>query len=63
MRRYEMVSGAFFAVVALGQLCRAVLSLPVTIDGRSIPVWLSYVAFAITATLAVWAVRFANRAG
>ena len=63
MRRYEMVSGAFFAVVALGQLYRAVLSLPVTIDGRSIPVWPSYVAFAITATLAVWAVRFANRAG
>ena len=41
MRRHEMVSGVFFAVVALGQLCRAVLGLSVTIDGRSIPVWLS----------------------
>jgi hypothetical protein len=38
MRRYEMVSGVIFAIVALVQLIRTVLGWPVQIDLFTVPV-------------------------
>ena len=63
MPRYEWVSGTLFALIAVAQLCRAVLGLPAEVGGKAIPIWLSYVAFAVTAALAVWAIRSAKRTG
>ena len=63
MPRYEWVSGTLFALIAVAQLGRAVLGLPAEVGGNAIPIWLSYVAFAVTAALAVWAMRSAKRAG
>ncbi len=63
MRRYVQVSGAFFAVIALVQLTRAVLGLPVRVGTLGIPVWPSAVAFLLTATFAVWAFRTLRGAG
>jgi hypothetical protein len=57
MPRYEYVSGALFAVIALGQLTRAMLGLPVQIGTVGIPVWVSFIAFAISAGLAIWGFR------
>jgi hypothetical protein len=57
MPRYELVSGVVFTVVALAQATRALLGWPAQVDGVSIPVWVSAVAFLITGTLAVWAFR------
>jgi len=55
MRRYELVSGTMFAILSLIQLARTVLALPVQVDGLSVPVWPSGIAFLITAGLAIWA--------
>ena len=57
MRRYELVSGTIFTIIALAQLTRTVLALPVQVDGLSVPVWASGIAFLIAAILAIWAFR------
>ena len=62
MRRYAQVSGVFFALVATAQLTRTVLGLPVRVAEYSVPVWVSGVAFVVTAALAVWGFRSAKAA-
>jgi hypothetical protein len=57
MSNYQKVSGTAFAVVSAGQLTRAITEWPVRIGTFDLPVWMSYVAFAVTATLAIWACR------
>ena len=57
MRRYEQVSGALFALMAIAQLTRALLALPAQVGTFTIPVWASFVAFVVTGTLAIWAFR------
>jgi hypothetical protein len=59
--RYELVSGALFAVIALAQLMRTVMAVPVRVGAVSVPVWVSLVAFLVTASLAVWAFSTARR--
>jgi hypothetical protein len=61
MRRYELVSGILFSIIALAQLARTLLGWPVQVDGFNVPVWCSGVAFVITASLAVWAFRSTSR--
>ena len=61
MRRYELVSGIFLSIISLAQLTRTLLGWPVQVDGYTVPVWLSGVAFLITAGLAVWAFRSGGR--
>jgi hypothetical protein len=60
MRRYEMVSGIFFSILALAQLTRALLGWPVQVAGFVVPVWFSGVAFLIVCSLAIWAFRSAG---
>ena len=60
MRRYELVSGILFSIVALAQLTRSLLAWPVIIDGFNVPVWGSGVAFLVTGVLAIWAFRSAQ---
>lgn len=60
MRRYELVSGIIFTVIAFVQLLRTVLGWPVQVDLFTVPVWLSGVAFLITGAMAVWAFRSAK---
>jgi len=57
MLRYQIVSGAVFALVAVAQLIRALAGWPVQIGTLDVPVWFSYVAFAGAAGLAAWAFR------
>ncbi len=61
MRRYELVSGTVFSIIALVQLARTLLGWPVQVDLFTVPVWVSGVAFLIAASLAVWAFRSAGR--
>ena len=61
MRRYELVSGIIFTIVALAQITRTVLGWTLQVDGFSVPVWVSGVAFVITGTLAIWAFRSAGQ--
>ena len=60
MRRYELVSGIVFAVIALAQGTRTVAGWPVEVGGFTVPVWASGVAFLIAGSLAVWAFRSAR---
>lgn len=57
MRRYEIVSGILFSIIALAQLTRTLLAWPVQVAGFAVPVWASGIAFLITGSLAVWAFR------
>jgi hypothetical protein len=57
MRRYEQVSGAFFSLLAIVQLTRAVAGWPVQVATITVPVWASVVAFLITGSFAIWAFR------
>ncbi|MBI4502452.1 MAG: hypothetical protein HY700_14990 [Gemmatimonadetes bacterium] len=60
MPRYEHVSGLLFSLIALAQLSRALLRLPAQVGAFTIPVWFSFLAFAVTAGLAIWAFRTAK---
>jgi len=60
MRRYEQVSGALFAFIALVQLTRSVLGWPITVGNTSIPIWGSIVALLVTGSMAIWAFRAAK---
>jgi hypothetical protein len=63
MRRYLLVSGAFFTLLAGAQLLRLLFRWPVQVAGVVVPLWPSALAVAITATLALWAFRAASSAG
>ena len=53
MRPFTYVAVIVFALVALVQLARFVLAWPVSINGVSIPVWVSALAAVVAALLAV----------
>lgn len=57
MRRYELVSGAFFSLLALVQLTRVVLGWPVQVAAVTVPIWASVLACLVAGWLAVWAFR------
>ena len=61
MRRYELVSGIIFTIVALAQLTRTLLGWTAQVEGFSVPVWASGVAFVIAGGMAIWAFRSAGR--
>jgi hypothetical protein len=58
-RRYVVVSGLIFGFVALAQLLRAAMHVPVQIGSAEIPVWASWVAVVVAGSLCAWA--FASR--
>ena len=49
---YARLAGAIFAIIALLQLARAVAGWPVTVGDVTMPVWPSWVAFAVAGGLA-----------
>jgi hypothetical protein len=57
--RYVMVSGAIFGLLALAQLFRAAMQMPVQIGSVSVPVWVSWVAVVLAGSMSTWA--FASR--
>jgi hypothetical protein len=57
--RYVLVSGVIFGFMALAQLYRAVMQVPVQIGSVAIPVVASWVAVVVLGSLCTWA--FASR--
>jgi hypothetical protein len=57
MRRYELVSGTLFSLLALVQLTRAVLGWPVQVAAVTVPVWASVFACLVAGSFAVWGFR------
>ena len=62
MRRYVLVSGAFFCLLAAIQLTRVVMGWPVGVAEVTVPVWVSGLACVIASTFALWAFRTAKGA-
>ena len=63
MRAFLLTTGVTFSILALAQLARLVLALPVQVGGVSVPVWVSLIPLAIAGALATWAFRLARGAG
>ncbi|HVE51004.1 MAG TPA: hypothetical protein VNG69_15480 [Casimicrobiaceae bacterium] len=53
MRPFTTIAVIVFALVALLQLSRFVLAWEVTVNGVAIPIWVSGIAFAVAALLAL----------
>ena len=56
-KKYVVVSGLVFGVVAAAQAIRAFLQLPVHVGSLEVPVWASWVAAVVAGSLCVWALR------
>jgi len=62
-RNYPLVSGALFSLVAIAHLLRLVYRVPVTVDGYTVPMFVSLFGCIVPALLAAWAFRLARSAG
>ncbi len=60
-KSFALLAAVIFAIVAVLHLIRAIAGWPVSIDMISVPIWVSWVACAITAVLA-WVGLAASRA-
>ena len=56
-KEYCVVSGVVCSLVALAHLLRMVYGMSAQIDEYAVPMSVSWVAFIVTAALAVWAFR------
>ena len=54
-RLYHIVSGLFFAIVAIAHVIRVGLHAGVVVESMTIPQWMSVAAAVFTAALSVWA--------
>ena len=61
MKPFTLLAVVVFTVVALGQLLRVAMGWSVVINGLTVPIWVSLVASAVAALLAVMVWR-ENRA-
>ena len=61
MKPFTTIAVVLLALIAVVQLLRFILGWEVTVNGLFIPVWLSAVAFVITAGLAIMLWREARR--
>lgn len=55
--KYTIVSAVLFGVVAAVQALRILNQWPVQIGGFDVPMWVSWLALAVTGSLCVWAFR------
>lgn len=65
MKPFTMIAALLLGLVALMQGLRLVLAWPVTVNGYSIPLWASALAFAVAGTVSVmlWREAVAERRG
>jgi len=56
-KQYCVVSGTLFSLVAIAHLLRVVFGISVQIDEYVVPMFVSWIGFSVTGTLAYWAIR------
>ena len=56
-KQYCVVSGTLFSLVAIAHLLRVVFSITVQVDENVVPMFVSWIGFIVTGTLAFWAFR------
>ena len=54
------LSGIIFGLMALAQLVRAILNPVISINGYSMPLWPSILAFVVLGALALWLFKLAR---
>lgn len=62
-KKYCVVSGVFFSLVALAHLLRIVYGLPIQVDAYVVPMFVSWFAVFVPAGLAFWAFRISRGSG
>jgi hypothetical protein len=62
LKRYLMMAGAIFVLVALAHLVRALMDWPIVIAGWIVPIWPSWLAFVIAGALGYVGLSLAKRA-
>ena len=60
-RKYGVIAGVFFLLVALAHLYRVVAGIPIQVDTFMIPMWVSWIATIVPAVLAFWGFRVARQ--
>jgi hypothetical protein len=53
--KYHVVSGAGFGIIAILQVARAILQLPIHIGSLEVPIYASWIAAVVTGGLCIWA--------
>lgn len=61
MRAYSLISGAFFALIAILHVLRVIGGVSVLVADVQVPVWMSAPAAILTGALAVWAFRLGTQ--
>lgn len=61
MKLFSLTTGALFLLIAVGHALRLLFRWQVTIDGRLIPMWVSWVGIAIAAFLAYEGFRLSSK--
>ncbi len=61
MKPATTIASLLLMIIAIGQLIRALTGWPLTVDGFSVPVWVSFVAAAVAATVGLMSFREAQR--
>ena len=61
MKAFTLTTGALFLLIAVGHALRLLFRWQVTIDGRLIPTWVSWVGIAIAAFLAYEGFRLSRK--
>ena len=56
-KKYCLVSGIVFSVVALAHLLRIVNAMSFQVGDYAVPMWVSWIGLIVTAGLAFWAFR------
>jgi hypothetical protein len=62
-RRYCIISGVLFSLVALAHLLRIVYGMSIQVDDYVVPMFASWIGLALPAGLAVWAFRINRESG
>jgi len=60
-KAYLIISGSVFGFVALGHLCRSISHWPIQMGTWETPLWVSWLALVVAATLSTWAFCLAFR--
>ena len=55
VRNYIIITGAIFTLVALAHVLRLVFDWPIQIADVPVPLWVSWIAVIVPASIAIWA--------
>ena len=61
-KAFFLIAGTVFGIVAIAHLLRIFTTLPVTIGGWTVPMWVSWVGVLVAGAMSYFGLRFARAA-